>query len=190
MSRAEGQGDWTLHASGRFAASPQADSPQTLDSRDLRARLPQITEGREHYDRARTAGFEFGPSFQGLQRLWRDDRVALGEVALPESLRMMELTDSEFHPALLDACLQVVANFLPVGREPVVPLGISRVALYRRPGARLFSRVSLQGQIADSRAITADVTVFDESGARVAQIDGFACRPDVCGDACSRGRDV
>jgi acyl transferase domain-containing protein/NADP-dependent 3-hydroxy acid dehydrogenase YdfG/acyl carrier protein len=176
LSRAEGEEGWTLHASGHLAAATDRDATDRLDIRATCAALPRVVEGAEHYGRLRAAGFEFGPAFQGLRRVWRDDRVALGEVTMPSSLLERHDAGLQFHPALLDACLQVVANFVPAELQPVVPLGIARIVVYRAPGTTLFSRASLCGEVSNSGAVTADLTIYDENGARIAQIDGFACR--------------
>jgi myxalamid-type polyketide synthase MxaB len=178
LSRKEGADAWTLHASGRLTAAGTSDSPATLDIDTARAGLPRFVEGRDHYARIRAAGLEFGTTFQGLMKLWRDERVAIGEVVLPGSLGSAQSeTNVQFHPALLDACFQVISSFASGNRAPAVPLSVSRFVVYRKPGPRLYSRAVLQGDVAESGAFTADVTVFDENGAPVAQIDGLACRP-------------
>jgi acyl transferase domain-containing protein len=178
LSRKDGDETWTLHASGRLASAAVSESSPTLDVDAARSSLPRVLEGADHYERARTAGLEFGTTFQGLKRLWRDERVALGELVLPAALAATQAdTDVQFHPALLDACLQVATSFASGQRAPVVPLSVSRLVVYKKPGARLYSRAVLQADVADSGAFTADVTVFDESGMRVAEIEGFACRP-------------
>jgi malonyl CoA-acyl carrier protein transacylase len=187
LSRKEGADSWTLHASGRLTAAGASDSSATLDIDAARSGLSRLVDGRDHYERARAAGLEFGTTFQGLRRFWRDERVAIGEVVLPGALSGAQSeTDVQFHPALLDACLQVVTSFASGSRAPAVPLSVSRFVVYRKPGPRLYSRAVLQGEVAESGAFTADVTVFDESGTRVAQIDGLACRPLV---AAARARE-
>jgi myxalamid-type polyketide synthase MxaB len=182
LSRKEGAESWTLHATGRFTAADTSDSPATLDIDAARAGLPRVVERRDHYARARAAGLEFGPTFQGLMKCWRDERVAIGEVALPASLSGPQSeTNVQFHPALLDACLHVISSFASGNRGPAVPLSVARFVVYKKPGARLYSRAVLQGDVAESGAFTADITIFDENGAPVAQMDGLACRPMTAG---------
>jgi acyl transferase domain-containing protein/acyl carrier protein len=175
-SRAQADESWTLHVSGRLASVSTEQAPEPLDIGAARAAAARVFESRDYYERARSAGFEFGPAFRGLQQLWAGEQVALGEIMLPESLGRQDGA-SAFHPALLDACLQVVASFVPAGRELVVPLGISRIIVFRKPSTHLFSRATLRGAVSESGALAADVAIFDAAGQPVAQIEGFACRP-------------
>src|SRR5580698_3823631 len=60
----------------------------------------------------------YGPSFQGVERLWCGEREALGEVRLPPAVIPVGQTNGKsdgasFHPALLDSCVQVLAAALP-----------------------------------------------------------------------------
>jgi acyl transferase domain-containing protein/acyl carrier protein len=177
LSLRAAEGTWMLHATGQFGLGAGGDGVEKLDIRAACAALPQVIEGREHYERMRAAGLTFGPAFQGLAKLWRDHRVAIGEVSTPQSLAGSLGTDLRFHPAILDACLQVVSSFVPAELQPVVPMSVGRIVLYRSPNSILYSRACLQGAVAESGAVTADVTIYDDTGTAIALIDGFACRP-------------
>ena len=53
----------------------------------------------------RDVGLEYGPAFQGVQRLWQGEGEALGEIAIGAE----GISNSyHFHPALLDLCEQAV----------------------------------------------------------------------------------
>ena len=83
----------------------------------------------EHYQRCRQRGLDYGPAFQGLQRLTRGEACAWGEVLLPP-----ELTTDGYclHPALLDACLQVTAGALQQHQDATwLPVKVQRYQVER-----------------------------------------------------------
>ena len=68
-------------------------------------------------------GIGYGPSFQGVERVWGGAGVARGEIVAPEGV-----ADSGvgLHPSVLDACFQVLMAALPRRRRAgdlYVPLG-------------------------------------------------------------------
>ena len=102
-SRAGAGQEWVLHAEGIFssrepvwsfgdAGSARPDGPEVpVDM------LYNFLEGR---------GLEYGDSFRGVRRVWREADGLLAQVVLPEGV------DSQghlIHPALLDACLHALA---------------------------------------------------------------------------------
>jgi acyl transferase domain-containing protein len=69
-------------------------------------------------------GIDIGPVFQGIERIATGDvsraRLDIGMLGTP--------VGGAFHPALLDAALQVAGGTLPA--EPVLPIGISKLSLH------------------------------------------------------------
>lgn len=57
-------------------------------------------------DRLALAGYQYGPAFHGLTRLWREGNELFAEAELPEGLKP---AGHFLHPALLDAVLQPIA---------------------------------------------------------------------------------
>ena len=167
--KAEG---WRVQASGKVRIAP-ADSPKPLALEELRARGEEAISAETHYQQLRERGLDFGSCFQGVAQIWRRAGEALGEIQLPESL-MSETADYDIHPALLDACLQVVGTILPDGADTYLPIGIDRFRLYARPATRLWSLARLRlGDGANTQTLTADVRLLDEAGNALADVEGF-----------------
>ncbi|MYX76864.1 polyketide synthase dehydratase domain-containing protein, partial [Streptomyces sp. SID3915] len=86
---------WTSHATG--ALDVDAPSPDW----DLTAWPPTGAQPVDvSYDTLAARGYDYGPTFQGLHRMWRHNDHVYAEVSLP--------TDPDsftIHPALLDAAL-------------------------------------------------------------------------------------
>ena len=85
-------------------ARPRRNSP-ALSRRLLTAR--NVTGG------LRSPATIYGPTFQGIERLWRGEREDLAEIYVPSGL-MRILSDYRLHPAVLDACFQTMLALLPI----------------------------------------------------------------------------
>src|SRR6266571_2605522 len=175
-----GKGGWTLHASGKLRLLNAARSAQGRPSlRELQASCREEVPASELYRRLRESGLQYGAAFQGMKRLWRGDGEALGQVELPRSIES-EAKAYQIHPALLDACIQVMAAALPFQaayageRDTYLPSGLASLRIYNRPGARLWSHVILRpGATLDSDTLEGDVHLFDEAGQVVAEVLGL-----------------
>ncbi|MFF0732032.1 SDR family NAD(P)-dependent oxidoreductase [Streptomyces chartreusis] len=94
---------WTRHASGTLGGTPQTGPdlsqwpPADADEANL----------DDAYDRLTALGYEYGPAFQGLTRLWHAGDTLYAEVALPDAHK--DGADRfGLHPALFDALLHPV----------------------------------------------------------------------------------
>lgn len=175
-----GKGGWTLHARGKLRLVNAAQSAQGRPSlRELQASFREEVPASELYRRLRESGLQYGPAFQGVKGLWRRDGVALGQVELPGTLES-EAKTYWIHPALLDACIQVMAAALPIqgayaGEEDTyLPSGMASLRIYNRPGTRLWSHAVLRpGAALASDILEGDVHLIDEAGQVVAEVLGL-----------------
>ncbi|TCO60869.1 type I polyketide synthase [Actinocrispum wychmicini] len=117
------------------------------------------------YEQLATSGYEYGPAFQGLQAMWRDEQNLYAEVRLPDST-----AEFAIHPALLDAALHASVHAM-VGQGPVLlPFSWSGVTL-RATGATAL-RVHI---VLNDNTITLHLT--DTAGQPVADVTALALRP-------------
>jgi len=106
-------GAWTVHVVGRVERVQGPRPACDLDHvREVRARCSELVTDAALHRALDAQGMHFGPRFRGLERLWRRDGEALGEVAVPRALAP-DLDGHPFHPALLDACFQTIGAALP-----------------------------------------------------------------------------
>src|SRR5947209_6767936 len=122
------------------------------------------------YNRLQQHGIQLGASFQGIEKLWRRDGEALGLVQLPQALEQ-ETDMYHIHPALLDACFQVIIATLPTnadvnGAEALyLPIGMGSFRVHQRPGSRVWSHALLTSDgEQDAGLFEGDVRVLDEEG--------------------------
>ncbi|MFD5844300.1 SDR family NAD(P)-dependent oxidoreductase [Streptomyces chartreusis] len=94
---------WTRHASGTLGGTPQT-GPDLSQWPPAGADEVNLDDA---YDRLTALGYEYGPAFQGLTRLWHAGDTLYAEVALPDAHK--DGADRfGLHPALFDALLHPV----------------------------------------------------------------------------------
>ncbi|MEV6276992.1 type I polyketide synthase [Nocardia sp. NPDC051832] len=125
----------------------------------------------EHYAVSAERDLHYGPSFQGIRRLFRQGAEALAEVVLPPNCRV-GAERGHPHVALWDACLQTGLEVYS-GTETLVPVGVERVVWLRLPDAP----VSTAWAYAVRRVELCDVLVFDAERRPMLAMYGIHLRP-------------
>ncbi len=162
---------WHLHATARLAtAAPPAPA---VDIDDIRARCVEEVAPEDHYRRLAERGIELGASLQVVQRLWRGEGEALGEVAL-SAAGGAGANRYRIHPALLDAGFQVLALAV-AGDDVFLPIGADRVEVGALPGPALIAHAALRtaGANGSGETLTADVRLYEPTGRPVAVVEGL-----------------
>jgi acyl transferase domain-containing protein len=174
-SRARGEtGSWTQRASG-FVRRWLGSVPSQLQSWPV-TEPTTCVDGAAFYQHLTREGHQYGPSFQGVRRLSRENNNVLGEIELP---KLVDASQYLMHPALLDACFQLLRGFADFDRPPsagsvIFPVGVERIRWFRRPTDVLRCRASGVSETDDE--IFADLTIIDQNGEIVAEIERFRCR--------------
>ncbi|MDH3602772.1 MAG: SDR family NAD(P)-dependent oxidoreductase, partial [Candidatus Tectomicrobia bacterium] len=171
-----GEPSWRLHASGHVRIIRDAQPP-LADLETLRDFFHKELHVQDHYRQCRDSGIAYGPGFQAIERLWRRNGEALGQICVPAAL-LPDVADYTLHPVLLDAGLQVLLAALPTAdAEAYVPVSVERLRLYRRPGHTLWSHAVLHtANHAPQQTVTAHIHLWDVAGAVVAEIEGFTLK--------------
>jgi amino acid adenylation domain-containing protein len=156
-------GDPQLHASGR--TQPRTAPPLAIPP--MAAGTPLPTE--DLYAAMARRGVVHGPAFRLLDDVRRVDGTAVATLREAADESRFSL-----HPARLDAVLQLVAAALPdSGTEVMVPAGIGRLSLFRRPAPGALVRALARR---DAGEVLADITVSDKDGVALA-IEQLRFRP-------------
>ncbi|MGH8056854.1 MAG: polyketide synthase dehydratase domain-containing protein [Candidatus Entotheonellia bacterium] len=169
---------WILHTVGSLRRQPDLDPPAKVDLDAVRKRLGEEMPAEDCYGAFAALGLHYGQAFRGIERLWRTDGEALGQVSLCES-PALDYQRYCFHPAFLDACFQVVSGALPrdhmaMTRTLYLPVQIERVRLYRRAEHQVWSHVHLTHLSA--HGLACDIRVYDEDGSLLLEVEGFRCQ--------------
>ncbi|HEU4768592.1 MAG TPA: SDR family NAD(P)-dependent oxidoreductase, partial [Pyrinomonadaceae bacterium] len=169
-------GQWLLHATGTIRTQAAAPVAASLD--EIRSRCIEEITGDAFYQLLRRNGLDYGPSFQGVQHVWRRDREALGQVHLPEP-NSAELRDYQIHPALLDACFQIFEATIDTGIETDDAIyllrGAEEIAVYAGElPKRLWAHAVLREPDNTNPGLYAgDLTLYGESERPLVQVKGI-----------------
>uniref|UniRef100_UPI000950CF82 type I polyketide synthase n=1 Tax=Streptomyces acidiscabies TaxID=42234 RepID=UPI000950CF82 len=160
---------WTCHAVGVLTPEP-GDAPDELSGPWPPAGAEAVDIG-DLYERAASAGYTYGPAFQGVRAVWRHGQDLLAEVELPGRTG----ADDGFgiHPALLDAALHPALLLDPEdpdGQELRLPFAWTGVSLWATGATAARVRLSPHGD-------TLRVTVADSAGTPVLGVDSLALLP-------------
>jgi phthiocerol/phenolphthiocerol synthesis type-I polyketide synthase C len=141
----------------------------------IKARMGRRIDGAELYRRFTARGLIYGPAFQGIAEAWAGEGEALGHIAVPAAVGA-ELGEYHIHPALLDACLQVILATVPEGpdegRQGVfVPSKAERIRFYGGGEHIAWCHVTLLNS--GARSIVVRALVLGNDGATIAEIDGL-----------------
>ncbi|GLY44376.1 hypothetical protein Amsp01_103990 [Amycolatopsis sp. NBRC 101858] len=164
-SRLDGEDAWTLHAEGFVTA--EAAEPSFGFAEWPPAGATEVALD-DPYAQLADLGYDYGPAFQGLSRMWRDGDDVYAEVALADA------RDYGLHPALLDAALH--AQLLGPAPEdgetkPMLPFAFSGTTWHAAGTSALRVHVSPAGP--DTIALR----IADTTGAPVLSVDSLAARP-------------
>ncbi|MEV0361053.1 polyketide synthase dehydratase domain-containing protein, partial [Nocardia sp. NPDC050697] len=168
LERAENSGvEWVLHAQGVLAPAPVTTPapepgpewpPVGAVSIDIAGLYEQLTD----------TGYGYGPTFQGLQAVWRRGEDLFVQATLPDTV-----TDAHrygLHPALLDAVLHGLAFAGGDSGQPMLPFAWEEVTLHAAGATTVRARLSTTGT-----AVTLAVT--DGHDQPVITVQALTMRP-------------
>ena len=162
---------WPTHAHARVLPSagilqapafPVGDEGKEVSVDEL---YRCLDEGGNHY----------GPRFRCVRSLRTDGQQAWGHIAL-DPLSIEDAERYRFHPALLDAALQVVLELLRIGDrfELYLPVGVDRIEVSRAVGSEAYCLIR-NAHRGDS-ILGADIFIYDQFHAPIAVLQGCRCR--------------
>ncbi len=172
----EGKRSWILHASGLVDTSG-GNSPQALPEFPIGIlkRCPQEMSRTDCYRKLNEMGLEYGPSFQGIERLWRGDHEALARIKVPADIES-DIGHYHMHPAVLDACGQVLLTIVEDDGQTFIPSGIGCVRMHAAalPAGELWVHARLTSSAATrDRVLTGDGSLLDSTGNVIAEVEGL-----------------
>ncbi|MUH00296.1 SDR family NAD(P)-dependent oxidoreductase, partial [Scytonema sp. UIC 10036] len=166
---------WIQHAAGKIDAGKTYSVQSFISFKELQERFQEQLSVEDFYQQLQKRGLFYGPSFQGIEQLWRRDGEALGRIRLPEAL-VREAQAYHLHPVLMDSGFQLLFATLasPGEEDTYLPVGLDSLHLYRRPDTQLW----IHGRIrhkegTNQETLTSDLWLFDDAGQIIAEIEGF-----------------
>ena len=161
------------HPSQSKGSPVSTGSQQAGLLRSIQERCREDVSLSQFYNRLTSHGVQLASSFQGIEQLWRRDGEALGKIQIPRALEQ-ETDAYQIHPALLDACFQVLIAALPAnvstarsGEEEALylPTGLRSFRMHHQPGKNVWSHAVLRsGTLQDADMFEGDVHLLDAEG--------------------------
>ncbi|POM24523.1 Phenolphthiocerol synthesis polyketide synthase type I Pks15/1 [Actinomadura rubteroloni] len=161
-SRPDAVPEWTANATGVLAPETVANTPAPAPETGTTVDITGL------YERLADQGYNYGPAFQNLHELHRDDSTLYAHVRLPSDT---STTDYGLHPALLDAALHALAAGQEDGGGVSLPFAWSGVRLHAAGADTL--RVTLTRRGDDAVALYAT----DPAGQPVLTVEELTLRP-------------
>jgi polyketide synthase 12/epothilone polyketide synthase D len=162
ISGLEPDGSWTLHAQGRLQRSTDVSvEPSSLET--IQQRCTTEADAAGVYSRLNAMGRSYGPTLQGLVKLWSGPQESLAEVRLPAEVAG-EMDQYQVHPVLLDVCMHGLLE------EGASLTGVRMVRRYRPPTVEAWSH--WQGRVLPDGSTEGDLRVLDTAGQVVMELLG------------------
>ena len=167
--------EWVLHATALIKQDEISHTPTKINLETYLLECSKSIDVRRHYQQYNQVGIDYGSSFQGIEKLWSGSNQALAQIKLPEKL-MGQIIDYQFHPALLDAALQIIIHALPEtdSNKTYLPVGVKEFQIYGKPGINLWAYVSLtEPSVGNKQSLNTSVTLLNQQGGIIATIKGL-----------------
>jgi acyl transferase domain-containing protein/acyl carrier protein len=178
----EGEGgEWVRHARGRIAMSRAERWREGEEGvEEARERCEEALDAQEHYEELKKRSLDYGPSLRGVEAVWRAEREAVGRVRLRDR-ESAEAGQYWVHPALLDACFQLVAaaGMEAQSREAgeaermYLPVAVKSVQMRGRAGTAGWGHAVLDGGPQSNGEVRADVRLVNDRGETVVAVRGL-----------------
>ncbi len=170
---------WVEHCTGDIAPCLMHPA-KYVDRAAITARCQQreIVFDQQHRTRQERQ-FKFGPRWQSLRRIKLGNREALGEIVLEDRF-YPDLSTLRIHPALLDMATGA-SLYLTEGYDQsddlFLPISYKRMCVYQALPGRFFTHIRSRREGSPAAHVeTFDISVFNEQGQALAEIEGFAMR--------------
>ena len=170
---------WTLHAGGTVRLNKAAFEATEHESPEaVLARCEEETPAKELYEAMEEHGLQYGPSFRGVERIWRRNGEAIGRLRIPDAVAS-EASAYRIHPAVLDACFQVLAATLS-GNDAdegdiYLPVRLGELRLLGDPTTGVWSHALLRSGVGEriTDALEGDVFLLDDAGQVILEARGL-----------------
>ena len=179
---------WRAHMIGTVRIDTYEPIHETGIQLDrVKLRCPVGVPIDRYYATIDAMGLEYGPSFRGIEAMWRGNGEVLTHVRLPAHLTVDPTLN--LHPALLDACLHAYPALVDAyGDVQQVAEGTATYPFadpYRALSQQWRGSASRDvwvhatrrtGQEGDQETFTIDIAIYRDDGTWVAAIEGLSLK--------------
>jgi len=166
-----------IHAQGQLTYQSQATTDaENLDLEAIQNRCPESWDQAKCYRLFQAVGLSYGPGFQSIQALYRNDTEALSRLVLPASLQS-GFNDFVLHPTLMDGALQTVIGLMGSSTSGTpLPFALAEVSLIKPLPEQCFSYVTLTPESRDLNVKKFHLWFVDDRGQVLLKLKDFSVR--------------
>lgn len=156
--------NWNVHCTANIKTISDFSS-QNIDIEKLKTECINEIPLQKCYNYLRNLGLEYGPLFQGINRVWTDGSTSTAYVKVDESISTQQYI---LHPVLLDACFQVMLTTSVTENDDVnkqrvyLPTSIESIKIYRNVPDKMWVR-TFMSEINEKR-MRGDFEAYDDNG--------------------------
>ncbi|RKZ92367.1 MAG: hypothetical protein DRR19_04435 [Candidatus Parabeggiatoa sp. nov. 1] len=173
----EENGSRQVHAQGKLTyESTAVRDSETVDIEAIQNRCFETWDGGECYKLFQATGLNYGPGFQTIQALHRNDTEALSRLQLPKVLTD-GFNDFVLHPSLIDGTLQTVIGLTNQtdSNTSYLPFALGEVELLKPLPETCYAYVRWANS-ADSAITKFHIEILDEKGGVLVRLKDFSVR--------------
>ncbi len=129
-------------------------------------------------------GFKFGPRWRNIGIISINNLEVLTEIRIGEQY-LTDLKEFHSHPAMLDNAINIAVEFVAQNttKEMFLPFTYHSLKLFRSLPPRFYSHQKIRNEInRDTNIVNLDITLIDEHGLIIAQIEKYSIKQVKAGE--------
>ncbi len=178
-------GNWILHCSGKVNLDRGPGSGLERESlAAMQDGCPVLSGADDFYAEYAKFGYNLGPSFQWISRIWRGQGRALVRMEHPAAALAAALEGHyRLHPGLLDSCFQALACGYAAGDSGdaalapdsiSIPFSIARLRFRGGSPQPLWCHAALRPPNENAPGSSVgDISLFGEEGESIVEVEGL-----------------
>ncbi|MGI9467001.1 MAG: acyltransferase domain-containing protein, partial [Rubripirellula sp.] len=170
---------WELNAVASVAANQNTNlhPPQSGDH-VIASKIREL-DSTEFYELVTDRGLNYGPQYQVIDRLYRNEDSAFAETELTEKV-LAEQHEYILHPAVGDGCLQTMTGVVPLEKDGsycpdlYLPVGVRKLTRYApiTDNVRYLAKRTSPDEGSSPDQVEADIFIFDRNGQVLVALEG------------------
>lgn len=166
-----------VYSQGSAVLSPAENQP-AVDLQSLREQCQQSHFSvDEVYDTYRMIGFEYGPAYRGMEKIYTAEHFVLARLSLHPSA-LDTFSQYNMHPGLMDSALQASSILTGAGdNQLTLPFAVQELEVFGACSSEMwvYARYS-QGSKATDKVQKRDIDMLDENGKVCVRLKGLSFR--------------
>lgn len=188
--REDGGGNNTVHCRGYAVLQPAGNTP-LLDMDTVKGQCSRNTVMADRcYEVFRTCGLNYGPSHQGIDRVFQGDGQVLAKLLLPTDT---EIENEQFilHPGLMDSALQATVIMEGIFDKPALPFTLDEIGIFGRCTDSMWAWVRCSETDEKGKKIQKyDIDLCDDQGSVCVRMKGLLKRIPEVGTKTGHTKDI